>query len=522
MNALIESGHMTPDPERPSQLRWWLRRAMKRLPLILGIAGGASALAVAVALRLPAVYESQTQITVAASQIPQGIRVDTQAPSALEQLQLFQSRLLTRANLLDIARRLHVFAYQSDMSADQIVAAMRKATKITSSSGRDQATLMTISFDARRPDLAAGVVNAYLTVMLKDDVSLRTQQARGRLDFFRQEVAQLGKAQDVLGAKILAFKQSHDASLPDNLSYLRQQLSAAQTGLDQIGARAAQLDREQARLVQTYATTGSGGYGQSPAQRKLEAAQTALEQAQAVYSARNPRVQMLKAQVAVLQKAVAADQARGAGLDTTNPAAALVKLQLQDVQARKARLVEQRKTLKQQVVQLQAAIAAVPATAQALSELERNQTGLQVQYASAVKNLDAAQQAERIAALSRGQRISVLQQPAVPTDPIRPRRGLIALAGIAGGLAAGLALAVALEVLDRRLHRGEDLVRHLGITPLAVLPRTMTRRERLARQSRRVLGLVTLAGGMVLVFLALMQPWLPVARIMQVFGATGA
>ncbi|MDE3080521.1 MAG: hypothetical protein KGI94_10875 [Paracoccaceae bacterium] len=521
MSALIEGGTLSLHLHDHSGARWWLRRLMKRLPLILGLGGLLSAIAVTVALQLPAVYQAQTQITVAASQIPQNQRADSQAPSALEQLQLFESRLLTRANLLDIARRLDVFAGQASMSPDEIVAAMRKATKITSVSGRDQATLMTISFDARRPDLAAGVVNAYLTVMLKDDVSLRTEQAKAAVDFFQHEVSRLGAAQDAQGAKILAFKDAHSDALPENLGYMRDHLVTLQRQLTLAEAEGAQLADQQARLVQSFATAGQVNYNQSPEQQKLTAARTALQQAEAVYSARNPRVQMLKAQVAVLEQAVAAQRKAGDGVDASSPAATLIKLQLDDVKSRQATLAGQRADLRKRIAALEAGITAVPANALVLSGLERDQSALQSQYAAAQKNLDAARQAAQVAAQSRGQRISVLQQPSVPTDPIRPRRGLIALAGIAGGLAGGLALAVALEALDRRLRRGEDLVHHLGITPLAVLPRITTRRERIARQSRRMLAMVAAAGCAALGMLALTQSWLPVAQMMRLFAVPG-
>ena len=183
--------------------RFWAARALRRLPLVLAVfllIGGA---AVTAALLLPPTYASSTQITVAAAEIPDRLTGTPDTPPPLEQLQLFQQRLLTRANLLAIAAKLQVFADQQAMTADRIVDAMTRATTVTSVSGRDQASLMTIRFEARTPALAAAVVNEYLTLILQDDARARADRARQTLDFFTQEVARLAAALDAQALSLI-------------------------------------------------------------------------------------------------------------------------------------------------------------------------------------------------------------------------------------------------------------------------------------------------------------------------------
>jgi uncharacterized protein involved in exopolysaccharide biosynthesis len=485
---------------------YWTGRALRRLPLALAVAGLIAALGVLVALRLPSVYAARTQLTVAAPQIADGKQVAVAPVPALKQLQLYRERLLTRANLLAVARKLQVFAHQDQMTGDEIVRAMRKATRVTTVSGRDQATLMTIGFRARTPELAAGVVNAYLTLILHDDVHLRTAGAQDAVDFFGQEVSRASSALDQQAEKVLAFKKAHGDALPENAARMQSDALSLRGRLEQAGRQLVSLARERDWLMQAYVSADQKDFGlKTEAQKRLDAAEADLDQAQAIYSARNPRVRMLKAKIAALKRTAAVqvraqDAAQAGAEGTAGPAGApktramaLLKMRIADLKAQIATLVAQRKEVQSQLAALDRALAAVPANALALSALERDRSVLQARYQTAVESLDKARQAERIAALSRGERVAVIAQPAVPTDPVAPRRGLIAGGGAGGGLVLGLLLALALELTDRRVRRGQDLVRHLGITPLAVLPYAPLRRERIARQSRRVLAVLALA-----------------------------
>lgn len=499
--------------------RFWLSRFARRLPVVLAVFALVGGAALALAWLLPPGYASETQITVAAAQIPDKSTGPADATPPMEQLQLFQQRLLTRANLLAIAAKLQVFAGQADMSADQIAAAMTRATTITSVTGRDQATLMTIRFTARTPDLAAGVVNEYLTLILQDDARIRTDRARQTLDFFTQEVARLEAALDAQSRKLLAFKRDNADTLPENLAYMRQQEANLQDRLALNAHDVSVMVQERDRLVQVFASTGTGittAPQDTPGQRQMADLQARLGAALAVYSRQNPRVKMLQAQIDQLQASM--DAATAAQAATARAAAetavqsatggsasalpvgdgtpggtarALVALQLNDIRDRLAALASQKTTLEAQLGDLASALAGSPATALALDALQRDTDALQAQYTAALASKAQAAQAARVAALSRGERISVLEQPAVPTDPVRPRRAMIAALGLAGGLAGGLGLALLLELLGRTLRRPADLVARLGVTPLATLPYLPGPRSR--RRTRALAALAALA-----------------------------
>ena len=62
-------------------------------------------------------------------------------------------------------------------------------------------------------------------------------------------------------------------------------------------------------------------------------------------------------------------------------------------------------------------------------------------------------------------------------------------------MAAGLGLVLVLELLDRSARRPEDLVKRLGVTPIATIPYIQTRRELVGRRARRVALLLTILIG---------------------------
>src|SRR6056297_3327214 len=104
-----------------SELRYYMSIFLRRLPYFLPVFMVVSAVSVIVAYALPPAYVSQMRLIVQSPQIPQELAASTVRLPPLEQLQIIQQRLLTRANMLDIARDLDVLPNIEEMSPDQIV-----------------------------------------------------------------------------------------------------------------------------------------------------------------------------------------------------------------------------------------------------------------------------------------------------------------------------------------------------------------------------------------------------------------
>ena len=109
--------------------------------------------------------------------------------------------------------------------------------------------------------------------------------------------------------------------------------------------------------------------------------------------------------------------------------------------------------------------------------LQRDYDNIQTQYNDAVARLAQASTGERIEALSKGQRITVVEQAGAPDEPTSPNRPAIAAGGVFGGIGLGIAFVVLLEVMNRTVHRPVDLQTRLGIAAFATVPFIRTRGE---------------------------------------------
>lgn len=91
--------------------------------------------------------------------------------------------------------------------------------------------------------------------------------------------------------------------------------------------------------------------------------------------------------------------------------------------------------------------------------------------------------------------MTVIEQPAAPSEPTKPNRILIAGGGTAFGIFAGLGLILLLEMLNTTARRPEDIINKLGVTPLTAIPYIQTRGQRYRqRGAKLLLVLVILVG----------------------------
>lgn len=495
---------------------------LRRLPYFLLVATTVTALGLGVALVLPPVFVAEARLLVESEQIPDELAASTVQTQATEQLQIIESRIMTRANLLEMANRLQIYAGQPVMPADDIVEDMRARTTIaqigSTARNREGATLVRVAFEAPTAALSALVTNEYVTLILDANVTLRTGVAGQTLEFFRQQVARLDQELAERRRRILEFQQQNQAALPDSLAFRRSQQAAAQERLLQLVRDEATLKDRRTRLVDLYGRTGQTDLLNAeltPAQRALQQAEDELAAAVGVYSATHPQVRLLEARVATLQQRAQA-QPLEAEPEAGSSAAAelsLYDLQLAEIDGQLDFIAEVRTQIEAELALLQETIDATPGNAIQLETLERDYENLRIQYDEAVANRARAETGDLIEALSKGERISVVEQAVPPTAPTRPNRRLIAAAGAGMGFALGLALIVALELLNKAIRRPVELTQRLGITPFASLPYIRTRRETRRRVALLGLALLATVGGIPAALWALDAYYLPLDLI---------
>jgi polysaccharide chain length determinant protein (PEP-CTERM system associated) len=471
------------------QFYWGL--FLRRVPVMLALFLVCTISAAVSALKLPPTYSTSATLLVEEAQIPDSmVRVDQ--VDASQQLQVIEQKLLTRANLLDIARKFRVFEDIRTMSPDAIIEAMRSNTSVNRTGRRnDEATLMSVSFEARSGEIAANVVNEYVTLILQESTNFRMNRAESTLAFFEQEVRRLGEDLDLQSARIVRFKNENSEALPSDLSYRQNRQTLLQERQARLERDIAALEKQRRDMVTIFEATGRveapEAAALSPEERQLAQLEFDLQQALSVYSETNPKIVLLRSRIAQLEKvieekATSVPQPEGG---TPRPAT-MFDLTLAEMDQRAESLKEELQSVTQELGALTASIQATAGNAITLDALERDFQNIQARYNEAVANLNRARVNERIEISAQGERISVIENANVPQEPSGPNRfKMIAMGVMAGG---GLAIGffVLLELLNRSIRRPVELQSKFGIIPLAVVPYMESHREKMIRRAALV------------------------------------
>jgi len=476
-----------------SELRFYISVFFRRFHYFLIVFMIVAAASLTLARILPSEFVARSTLLLESSQIPSALAAPTVNTGALEELQIVQQRLMTRNNLLEIARELNVFHNMAEMTTDQIVKEMRRATTIRRLTGRAQATQMTLAFKSDRGATAASVLNRYVTIVLQENAESRTGRAGDTLEFFELEVERLGQELEKQSAEIVQFQNDNSGALPSTLAFRLNQQTVLQQRLTTVEREIANLTEQRRRLVEIFNATGGVGTANTvpltPEQIALAALKDDLRRALAIYSTENPKVKLIQAQIR--QQEIVVAQQIPANPNPSQPTMTVLDVNLADIDARLDLLGSERLQI---IGELDDLVKSIDRTAEidiVLAALNREYTNKQGQYDTTVNRQSAAAAAERIELLSKGRRITVLNPPSVPQEPDSPDRLFIAGAGTLIGVALGAMAVFLIEVLDSSIRRPAEIIRQLGVTPLATVPYVYTPIELVLRRAV-LLGIFTM------------------------------
>ena len=478
-----------------STITFYLTLIMRRVHWIVLVFAIFTAGSVTIASLLPAVYTSGSTLLVEPPQIPQNLASSTVQTNPQQELQVIEQRLMTRVNLIDIARSENVFPNIGEMTLDEVESRMRAATSIFKNARPQQATIMGISFEADRATTAANVVNRYVTLILQDNVRTRTKQAGDTLDFFEGEVERLSDELSRKSAEILDFNNGNADALPSTLNFRMNQQAALQSQIAVLTRDIANLEDQKKRLLDVFEQSGSIGAAQTapttPAQAKLNQLEQQLNDALAIYSENNPKVKLLQAQIEQQTKIVQDQLGLAVNPTSQSTGTSILDVQIADIDARIDIFRGDLASSEEQLAAINETIDRTPAVQIQLDALNRDYANIQQQYNQAVSGLARAATGERIELLAQGQRITVIDPATVPSSPARPNRMLIAGGGSIFGLMLGIAIALGLALLNNAIRRPTEITAKLGITPLATIPYVRTPMELVARRAM-IMGLFLL------------------------------
>lgn len=471
---------------------YYFSRFARRIYYFIAIMLVTAAVSITLAVVLPPNYVALARLLLESEQIPDELAASTVRIPPREQLQIIQQRILTRSVLLEMANRLGVYdgyVSRKTLNPDEIVTDMRDRIVITlpnSSSGirgrNGNAELFTVSFSAERAELSAQVANEIVTKILAENVEMRTENSSQTLVFFEQSVDRLEKQLIEAGALISTFRSENQDALPDGLEFRRTALASAQERAIVLERDLTRIKEHRIKVQQLFETTGQVILGQdsleaSPQVRQLNQLRLELEDAQLVLTPENPRIKAIMARIKQLESRVNSSEGRAA-----NQMA--YEIQIHAIDDEILRLTDEKVALEETMAKLAQSIKDTPANGIRLDGLRRNYSSLSDRYDAAVSNRARAQTGNLIETLSKGGRITVIEQAVVPLEPTSPNRPLIAALGVASGVLFGIAAVFFIEVMSGAVRRPADIISNLGITPFATLPLIRTHND--IRQRRMI------------------------------------
>lgn len=492
-------------------IRFYLSLFFRKIHYFLLFTALGAVIGITLAVVLPPSYWASARLLVESEQIPDELAASTVQTAATEQLQIIEQRIMTRANLLEMANRLNIYRPIPgqpvlDLRPDEKVADLRRRISISVSGGNDrrnqspQATIVNVGFSAGSAQLAAQVVNEVVSLILEENVRMRTGVSGQTLEFFQQDVNRLEEELSQKGAQILQFQRSNQGALPDSLDFRRSQLAAAQERLIQVEREQVALSDRRQGLVNLYESTGRTtlpGSGQETAEEaQLRRLKEQYATSVAVMSMENPRIRVMQSQIDALEEIVAQQAAERSGqLGANGEMLSPYEIQLADLDNQLEFLEARQAQIEGEIAALQETIEATPANTIALQTMQRDYENIRRQYDQAVSNRARAETGDIIESLSKGQRISVIEQAIAPEEPSSPDRPKLVVAGIGGGMMLGLGLIALLEFLNSAVRRPVDITSKLDIVPFATLSFIRTKQE-IRRRRMMIAGafLVVLAG----------------------------
>jgi uncharacterized protein involved in exopolysaccharide biosynthesis len=200
----------------------------------------------------------------------------------------------------------------------------------------------------------------------------------------------------------------------------------------------------------------------------------------------------------VEQQLAAAQSQRRGPLPTSKPDnPAYIQLQVQfdaaEIELRGLKLTESE--IRARMTDVEARIAAAPYVERELSALTRDLDNALAKYREIRAKEMQAQLAETLEEGQKGERLTLIEPPALPEKPDKPNRPVLLFLSFVFSLAGGVGSVALREALDDSVHDARSMIQLTDMAPLSVVPYIETDREKRNRILRRLLYAILLIAG---------------------------
>ena len=487
-----------------------LLRSIWNHKMIVGAVWLATTLAVlAVVMRLPRTYGADATILIEAPRVASKLvstSVEEQLQDRLEQL---KQRILSYGRLMQMMEKFGMFeAERKSMNTEHVIEKLKDdlKMKLDRGWGTGSANTFKISFQGRDPKTTADVVNYVARFFVTENQAGRQGDSTATANFLQTKLDESKRGMDEAAARLNQIKMQYNGELPQQEQALLAMLSQSRTQQQGINdsinrahqnkmvlANSLELARSSEGQIQgmaqqaataRQAAARAAAIGQpamsTPAQRVLASARLEMElqSLRDRYSDQHPEVRRKVAQFndAKAEEAREMASAPPAVKTAVEPAAPLMTgISERDYSTDLIHAHERVETLKTQITvannevvnlerdrqRLAGEIASLEGRISKLPLREQQLAGVAQEYSVAKANYDAIRDKRLSASMSndvekdqKGERFVMLDAARIPTEPMKPARTMLAMAGALAGMLLGALAAIGID-MKRDVFLGE-------------------------------------------------------------------
>ena len=501
-------------PEEILRLLWC------RKGIIAGMTVLATLAAVAVGLRIPNTYRSETLILVIPQKVPESYVRSTITEVIEDRLRAISEQILSRSRLEKVIVDFDLYPeLRAKMPMEQVVARMRPDIDVDPI--RNDA--FKVSFVADTPRRAMIVADRLASMFIDENARDRERTSQGINQFLESQLEEARRKLVEHENKLEDFRRRNAGELPSqvesNLQTLRNtqsQITTLSESIDRDRDRRLSLEKS-ANDTQSSADAGSGtgdgsANGVSRTIEQLERARGELSALELRLKPTHPDVTAKKRQITDLQNQIEAEtRASAQGAPAAPPTASgelirqararqaqadIVKLDKQ-MAAKEAEIEK----LKDKAADIQRRIDALPAHESEMVSITRDYETQQKIYNSLLAKREESKIAANLERQQVGEQFKILDPARLPEQPYSPNRLRLDMIGFGVGLVLGVGLAGFLEYRDTSLRTEDEIVKMLVLPVVAAIPILISVADRRRRRRNVILGVCasvfTVVGGFV-------------------------
>lgn len=475
------------------------------LPLLVTLIGGGIYV-----FKTPKIYRASTLILVESQRVPQSYVQSTITESLQSRLQTISQQVHSRTNLEKIIQEFNLFPKQKKKegifskikrkalsfigivnAADetkeeeqpsmlQLVENIRKKINVSLKS-RNKA--FEISFEWRKPKIAADVTNAIASQFIEQNLRVREEMAMGTTNFLDSEVKRLEQRLEKKEHELEKYKREHMGMLPDQLQSNLNILNQLKDELNNLEKRV-DMEKQQAMMLRNQmnmANNNNMGLEMEPLNMEenfqggeIESLKGKLENMKTRYTDKHPDVLTVKRQIAKLEQQEQENNSiEPPEEDLEMPEFSsqdMFKPQLEQINNRIANYEKRIKEIKAQIEKYKNRVEKTSQVELQLKDLERDYETVRERYHNLLAKKLNAQMAEELEKRQKGEQFRVVDPAIAPKEPFSPDINKIMLMAFVLGLGLGGGSAYLRETLDPAFYTPKEVEDYLDTNVVVSLP----------------------------------------------------